>query len=95
LAAPFDRRPSSGFLVAACIVLLQRLVAISRQDAGAVRFDALQQDSRPNHFTLIEVWRDCEAHQRHRMADHARAFRRELTPLLGALYDERVYKPLR
>ena len=121
LAAPFDCRPSSGFLVAGdlwappagdaihllthvdvpppskdiCIGLLHRLVAASRQDAGAVRFDALQQDSRPNHFTLIEVWRDRETHQRHRMADHARAFRRELTPLLGALYDERIYEPLR
>ncbi|MGD9617995.1 MAG: putative quinol monooxygenase [Alphaproteobacteria bacterium] len=121
LAAPFDRRPSSGFLVAAepgtppagdavhilthvdvpppskdiCIGLLHRLVAASRNEAGALRFDALQQENRPNHFTLIEVWRDRAAWERHLTADHTSAFRRDLTPLLGALYDERLYEPLR
>ena len=57
-----------------------------------LRFDALQQESRPNHFTLVEIWRNRTVWERHLTADPVRAFRRELTPLLGALYDERVYK---
>jgi quinol monooxygenase YgiN len=121
LAAPFDRRPSSGFEIAGdpgtpspgdaihilthvdvpppakdiCIGLLHRLIAASRREPGVLRFDALQQESRPNHFTLVEIWRDRAAWERHLAAAHTSAFRRELTPLLGALYDERVYKPLR
>ncbi len=78
-----------------CIVLLKRLTEDARKDAGVLRFDILQQDSRPNHFTVVEAWRDRKAHDGHVMAEPTREFRRKLTPMSGALYDERLYEPIR
>ena len=78
-----------------CIALLKQLTDNSRKDDGVLRFDVLQQDSRPNHFTLVEAWRDRKAHDGHIMAEQTREFRRKLTPMSGALYDERVYAPIR
>lgn len=78
----------------ACIDLLRALTEASRKEAGVARFDVVQQDSRPNHFTVIEAWRDPAAHDAHITAAHTREFRRKLTPMSGALYDERLYRRL-
>jgi quinol monooxygenase YgiN len=78
-----------------CIGLLKQLTENSRKDAGVLRFDVLQQDSRPNHFTVVEAWRDRKSHDAHIMADHTREYRRKLTPMSGALFDERVYEAIR
>jgi quinol monooxygenase YgiN len=67
----------------------------SRKDAGALRFDALIQDARPNHFHLIEAWANRGVREAHALADHSRQFRSKLVPLEGALYDERLYEPVR
>ena len=74
--------------------LLRQLGKASRKDAGNMRFDALQQSSRPNHLTVVEVWKDMKAVDAHGMADHAKQFREKLLPLSGSLYDERLYKVL-
>lgn len=78
-----------------CIALLKQMIEDSRKDAGVLRFDVLQQDSRPNHFTVVEAWRDAKSHDAHIMADHTREYRRKLTPMTGALFDERVYQLIR
>jgi quinol monooxygenase YgiN len=78
-----------------CIALLKQLTEDSRKDAGVLRFDILQQDSRPNHFTVVEAWRDRKSHDAHVMADRTRDFRRKVTPMSGSLYDERVYEAIR
>ena len=49
-------------------------------------------DGRPNHFHLIEVWADRSAFTGHILADHTKQFRAKVTPLEGALYDERLYE---
>jgi quinol monooxygenase YgiN len=77
-----------------CISALNALVAESRKEEGAVRFEVFQQISRPNHFSVVEVWRDRNAYERHITAVHTKAFRDQLTPMSGALYDERLYRPL-
>jgi quinol monooxygenase YgiN len=51
----------------------------------------VQQTNRPNHFTVVEVWRDRAAFDAHGMAAHTRRFREQLAPMSGALYDERLY----
>jgi autoinducer 2-degrading protein len=79
----------------ACIALLRQLTEASRAEPGALRVDVLQQDSRPNHFTVVEAWRDRAAHDSHVMAAHTREFRQKLTPMSGALYDERLYQATR
>src|ERR1051326_4325704 len=62
---------------------------------GMQRFDAVVWEGRPNHFHLIEAWSDRKARNAHVLAEHTRQFRTKVTPFEGALYDERLYQPLR
>ena len=66
----------------------------SRKESGNLRFEVVQQTNRANHFTVIEAWKSRKAFEAHSMAAHTRAFRDKLTPMSGALYDERLYRPL-
>jgi quinol monooxygenase YgiN len=78
----------------ATVVSLQALAERSRKDPGNVRFDAVHQKDRTNHFTVIDVWADQKSDDQHELAAHTRMFRTQLAPMLGALYDQRKYKPL-
>jgi quinol monooxygenase YgiN len=75
--------------------LVRRLADDSRNDAGALRFDAVVWEGHPNHFHLIEAWSGRAAREAHAIAAHTRQFRTLLAPFEGALYDERVYEPVR
>jgi len=77
-----------------CIAALKTLVADSRKEPGAVRFEVFQQSSRPNHFTVVEIWKDQKAYDAHIISAHNKKFRDTLTPMTGALYDERLYKAI-
>jgi quinol monooxygenase YgiN len=74
------------------IAALSELVAPSRQDAGNIRFDVLQQTSRQNHLTVVEIWRDAAALEGHAVAAHTKKFRDQLLPMSGSLFDERLYR---
>lgn len=74
--------------------ITKQLAEDGRKDPGNLRFEALTQTNRQNHFTVIELWRDRKAAEAHSMAAHTRAFREKLGPASGALYDERFYKTL-
>jgi len=74
------------------IGFVKELSEASRQDDGNLRFDVLQQTSRPNHMTVVEVWRNQKAVDAHGMNANTKQFREKLTPLSGSLYDERLYK---
>lgn len=76
------------------LVLLQQLAESSRQEAGSVCFEVLQQSSRLNHCTVVEIWRDEQALAAHAMAAHTRQFRDAFQPMSGSLYDERLYRAL-
>jgi len=71
--------------------LLKQLATDSRAEAGNLRFDVVQQVNRPNHFTVVEAWKDRAAFDAHGMASQTRKFREQLGPMSGALYDERLY----
>ena len=75
----------------ACITELKTLVEASRKDAGNLVFEVVQQTNRPNHFTVLEVWKDGKAFDAHGSAEHTRRFRANLGPMLGAPYEDRVY----
>ena len=77
-----------------CIAALNPLADGSRKAAGNQRFEVVQQTSRPNHFTVIEAWKDKKAYDASRGADPQRPFRDKLGPMLGALYDERLYRSI-
>jgi quinol monooxygenase YgiN len=74
------------------IAALNPLADASRKGDGNVRFEVVQQSSRPNHFTVIEAWKDHKAYDARGSAGAQRAFRDKLGPMLGALYDERIYR---
>jgi quinol monooxygenase YgiN len=67
----------------------------ARKADGNLRYDVLQWDGHPNHFTLVEVWRDRKAFDANITAAHNKEFREKVTPLEGALYDERLYQAVR
>ncbi len=61
------------------IALVEKLVADSRKHAGNVRFDALTQANRPNHMTVVEVWRSAKDQEAHTMHSDTRNFRDALS----------------
>jgi quinol monooxygenase YgiN len=73
---------------------LQALAEHSRKEAGNLRFDVSYQKNRTNHFTVMENWKDQAANDTHELAPHTREFRGVLTPITGALYDQRWYKSM-
>ena len=74
--------------------ITKQLAEDGRKDDGNLRFEAVTQTNRQNHFTVIELWRDRKAADAHSIAAHTRAYREKLGPASGALYDERFYKML-
>jgi quinol monooxygenase YgiN len=73
---------------------VKELSMASRKEPGSLRFDSLTQTNRPNHMTLVEVWKDQKAVTAHTAASHTKLFRDKLGPLTGALFDERFYRAL-
>ena len=77
-----------------CLAGRKAQAEAGRKDEGNLRFDVLQWEGHPNHFTLVEVWRDRKAFDASVAAAHTKDFRQKVTPLEGALYDERLYQVL-
>ena len=74
------------------IELVKAQADTARKDDGNLRYDVVQWDGHANHFTLVEVWRDRKAFDTNVTTPHNKEFRDKLTPLEGALYDERLYQ---
>ena len=73
------------------IAALKALADPTRKDNGNLRFDVVQYSVRPNHFTVIEQWRDQAALDAHVAAAHTLQYRDEIQPLTGSPLDERVF----
>jgi quinol monooxygenase YgiN len=77
-------------------VLLRRLQESSLKDAGHLRYDVYQQVApRTNHFKVFAGWNSRSAFDAYGGTAHWRQFREALGPMLGALYDERLYQAIR
>ena len=74
--------------------LLQQFAADNRKDAGFVRFEALRDVARVNHFAIVEVWRSKQDYDAHLAAPHSKQFREQLQMGLGSPFDERLYSAL-
>ena len=74
--------------------LVAAVAEAGRKMPGNLLFDVVQVDGHPNHFTLFSGWRDRAAFDASLTAAPTKDFRRRLTPLEGALYDERLYHAL-
>jgi quinol monooxygenase YgiN len=71
--------------------LLKQFVDESCKDPGAVRIEVLEELNRPNHSTVVEVWKDAKTYEDHLAAEHTRAYRTKLQPMLGSPFDERLH----
>jgi quinol monooxygenase YgiN len=76
------------------LAALKQLSIDSAQDVGVLRYDVLQQSSRSNHLTLVEVWPGKVTLEKHELAAHTRKFREALLPMSGSLYDQRLYQTI-
>jgi quinol monooxygenase YgiN len=77
-----------------CMAALKAMSIDTANDPGNISYEVLQQANRGNHFTVVEAWTNKKTFDAHAMAAHTRAFREKLTPIAGALYDERFYQTL-
>jgi quinol monooxygenase YgiN len=75
-----------------CMALLKSMSVDTPKDSGNIDYSVLQQANRANHFTVFEVWVNRKALDAHATAAHTRAFREKVSPMAGALYDERIYR---
>jgi quinol monooxygenase YgiN len=78
----------------ACMAALKAMSVDTPKDPGNISYEVMQQANRSNHFSVVEEWTDMKAADGHAMAAHTRAFREKLTPVAGAIYDERFYRAL-
>ena len=76
------------------VAAVKQLAEESRRHDGNLRFEVGQQINRPNHFTVVEIWKDVSVLEAHSMAPATRRFRDALAPATGALYDERKYRAM-
>jgi quinol monooxygenase YgiN len=76
------------------VAALKVLGEANRAAGANVRYEVVQQTNRPNHFTVIEIWRTRDAFEANSMAPAQREFRDKLGQMTGALYDERLYEVL-
>ena len=74
------------------LAAVKQLGEDGRKEGGNARFEVVQQTNRPNHFTVVEIWKDAKAVDAHSMTEATRQFRDKLGPMSGALYDERLFK---
>jgi quinol monooxygenase YgiN len=72
--------------------MLERLGEGSVKEEGNLRFLVAHQPDLPNHFTVIENWADRASFEGHQAAEATKRFREKLNPMLGALYDQRIYR---
>ena len=72
--------------------MLRKLAEASRAEPGNIRFDVTQHTMRANHFTVVEVWADQQALDRHAAAAHTKQYRDEVQPGTGSPLDERAYR---
>ena len=72
--------------------MLRKLAETSRAETGNLRFDVTQHTARANHFTVVEVWADQQALDRHAAAAHTKQYRDDVQPGTGSPLDERAFK---
>ena len=74
--------------------LLKALLDASRKEPSALRFEVLQRTAPSSQFGVIEVWKDQKSDDAHEVSAANKAYRARLSPVGGALYDQRWYKAL-
>ncbi|AFY31862.1 putative quinol monooxygenase [Calothrix sp. PCC 7507] len=77
--------------VEALKAVLLELIAPTRQEAGAIRYELLQNQSDPTDFTFVEEWSSNEALDAHLASPHLQTGITKLDGLVAAPPDIRRY----
>jgi quinol monooxygenase YgiN len=76
------------------LALLKAMRDSSSREPNNLAYEVLQQSNRPNHFTVVEMWKNMPALEAHVGVQQTRDFRQALLPMEGAPYDDRRYEIL-
>ncbi len=76
---------------AAGVAFLKQFRMQTVKEPGCVRFEVLQQEGRPNHLTLVGVWKDQKAFDAHDSSAWTKKLREQMQPLIGSPWDERLH----
>ena len=71
--------------------VLREIIEPTRQEAGCIKYQLLQNNSQPTDFTFVEEWTDNEALKAHAGSSHMQAMEVKLKGLLAAVPDIRSY----
>jgi len=74
--------------------MLLQYAADARKEKGAVHIELYVQISRPNHYSLVEVWENQQAYDAHEGSVQTKQFRERIQPLLASPFDERLHSLL-
>jgi quinol monooxygenase YgiN len=73
------------------VAVIKQFVAATLKEKSCTRFEILQQAGRPNHLTLVAVWKDQKSFDAHDGAPWTKQFREKIQPLIGSPWDERLH----
>jgi quinol monooxygenase YgiN len=76
------------------LAALKALKTASTKDNGYLSMTVLQRNGQPNHFALIEHWKDNKTREAHATQPHVKAARDVLQAIETAPYDERPHREL-
>lgn len=76
------------------LALVEAFVTASRRAQGAIDIGVIAQNNRRNHLTQFETWSSEDARLANAASAHGLTYRSGIHPRMGALYDERLYRPL-
>lgn len=79
---------------AKALAALKALKAASAKENGYLSMTVLQRNGQPNHFALIEHWKDNKTREAHVDQPHVKAAREALSAIETAPYDERPHREL-
>ena len=74
---------------------LLRYMNAARHAPGNLGLEAWQQTNRPNHFNLVSAWSTRAQLDDFAASAATRNYRATVAPLIGSLYDERLYRRIR
>ena len=76
------------------IALLKKHRDAARQESGNVEVELLQQSGQPDHFVILESWRDQASIAQHATSVATKSFFDALQPLQVSAADQRVFRDL-
>jgi quinol monooxygenase YgiN len=74
------------------VTALKTFAAETLKEPGCTRFEILQQAGRPNHLTLVGIWKDQKSFDVHDSSSYTKTFREKMQPLIGSPWDERLHQ---